>query len=222
MNVNFVTIERRRAGGRRRRRSPGGAAARRRRPEMGASKTAEALRDDGRHPRLRRLQRVRPRLQGGERRPRRLLPRLDRRGGPGRVPEAGAEIRSERCNHCADAPCVKNCPTGASHVNEGGVVLVTHGKCSGCKACIAACPYDARFVHPNGIRRQVHVLPPPRPEGPPARLRRRLPDRDPHVRRRERPGVGRRQAPARAAVEGEPPRVGRRSERPLPRMRPSR
>jgi Fe-S-cluster-containing dehydrogenase component len=35
-------------------------------------------------------------------------------------------------------------------VNEGGVVLVTHHKCSGCKACIAACPYDARFVHPEG------------------------------------------------------------------------
>jgi Fe-S-cluster-containing dehydrogenase component len=68
----------------------------------------------------------------------------------GEFPQLSAEIRSERCNHCTDAPCVKNCPTGASHVNEGGVVLVTHGKCSGCKACIAACPYDARFVHPKG------------------------------------------------------------------------
>ena len=68
----------------------------------------------------------------------------------GEFPKLSAEIRSERCNHCSDAPCVKACPTGASHVNEGGVVLVTHGKCSGCKACIAACPYDARFVHPKG------------------------------------------------------------------------
>jgi Fe-S-cluster-containing dehydrogenase component len=30
------------------------------------------------------------------------------------------------------------------------VVLVHHDKCSGCKACIAACPYDARFIHPDG------------------------------------------------------------------------
>jgi Fe-S-cluster-containing dehydrogenase component len=30
------------------------------------------------------------------------------------------------------------------------VVLVYHEKCSGCKACIAACPYDARFIHPEG------------------------------------------------------------------------
>lgn len=68
----------------------------------------------------------------------------------GEFPALSAEIRSERCNHCSDAPCVKACPTGASWVAEGGVVLVTHGKCSGCKACISACPYDARFVHPEG------------------------------------------------------------------------
>ena len=61
------------------------------------------------------------------------------------------EIRSERCNHCDDPPCVSCCPTGASHVEEfGKVVLVTANKCIGCKACIASCPYDARFVHPDG------------------------------------------------------------------------
>jgi Fe-S-cluster-containing dehydrogenase component len=30
------------------------------------------------------------------------------------------------------------------------VVLVIEDKCIGCKACIASCPYDARFVHPDG------------------------------------------------------------------------
>jgi len=68
----------------------------------------------------------------------------------GRFPELRAENRSERCNHCSDAPCVAACPTGASHVNEGGTVLVSHNKCTGCKACIGACPYDARYVHPDG------------------------------------------------------------------------
>jgi Fe-S-cluster-containing dehydrogenase component len=29
-------------------------------------------------------------------------------------------------------------------------VLVEHNVCIGCKACIASCPYDARFVHPDG------------------------------------------------------------------------
>ncbi len=69
----------------------------------------------------------------------------------GQFPTPHLEIRSERCNHCDRPPCVACCPTGASHVaSPGHVVLVTSGKCIGCKACIASCPYDARFVHPDG------------------------------------------------------------------------
>ncbi len=68
----------------------------------------------------------------------------------GVFPDLRLENRSERCNHCEHPPCVHACPTGASHVSEGGVVLVTHHKCTGCKACIAACPYGARYVHPEG------------------------------------------------------------------------
>lgn len=68
----------------------------------------------------------------------------------GEFPNLVAENRSERCNHCSEAPCVDACPTGASHVADGGVVLVNHDKCTGCKACIGACPYDARYVHPKG------------------------------------------------------------------------
>ena len=69
----------------------------------------------------------------------------------GAYPNPRLELRSERCNHCANPPCVTCCPTGASHVRQtGGVVLVTHHQCIGCKGCIAACPYDARFIHPDG------------------------------------------------------------------------
>ena len=55
-----------------------------------------------------------------------------------------------RCNHCENAPCVRCCPTGASHIAEGGIVLVEHNECIGCGACIASCPYDARYPHPDG------------------------------------------------------------------------
>ncbi len=69
----------------------------------------------------------------------------------GTFPTVKMQIRTERCNHCDNPPCVDCCPCGASHVHDlGGVVLVHHDKCSGCKACIAACPYDARFIHPDG------------------------------------------------------------------------
>ncbi len=69
----------------------------------------------------------------------------------GSFPTLHQEIRSERCNHCDNPPCVICCPTGASHVDEfGTLVQITHNTCIGCKACHASCPYDARFVHPDG------------------------------------------------------------------------
>jgi Fe-S-cluster-containing dehydrogenase component len=68
----------------------------------------------------------------------------------GAFPALALEVRSERCNHCADAPCVAACPTGASHYEEGGIVAVDRTKCTGCKACVASCPYGARYVHPSG------------------------------------------------------------------------
>jgi Fe-S-cluster-containing dehydrogenase component len=70
----------------------------------------------------------------------------------GRYPELTTEFRSERCNHCSHATCVYACPTGASHYwKDTNIVLVTADKCTGCKACIAACPYNARLImHPGG------------------------------------------------------------------------
>jgi len=67
----------------------------------------------------------------------------------GTYPLVEMELRSERCNHCDNAPCVRTCPTGASHKTEGGIVLVTPDECIGCGACIESCPYDARYQHPE-------------------------------------------------------------------------
>ena len=70
----------------------------------------------------------------------------------GTYPNLTTEFRSERCNHCSNPTCVTLCPTGASHLwKDTNIVLVEPSKCTGCKACIAACPYDARLVmHPDG------------------------------------------------------------------------
>jgi Fe-S-cluster-containing dehydrogenase component len=68
----------------------------------------------------------------------------------GYYPNLFLHFETQRCNHCDDTPCVRTCPTGASHVIEGGIVKVTHDECIGCGACIEACPYDARYFHPDG------------------------------------------------------------------------
>jgi Fe-S-cluster-containing dehydrogenase component len=54
------------------------------------------------------------------------------------------------CSHCKHAPCIDVCPTGASHKREDGIVLINYNKCVGCKYCIEACPYGARYF--NGER----------------------------------------------------------------------
>jgi Fe-S-cluster-containing dehydrogenase component len=83
----------------------------------------------------------------------------------GEYPNLTMEIRTERCNHCENPPCVTCCPTGASHVNDLGLVKVTANRCIGCKACIVGLPLRRALRAPEGLRRQVHVLRPPPAEG---------------------------------------------------------
>ena len=69
----------------------------------------------------------------------------------GTLPDLFMEVRSERCNHCSNAPCVSTCPTGASHYKKGtNIVLVEPVICTGCEACMASCPYEVRFLMPQG------------------------------------------------------------------------
>ena len=66
-----------------------------------------------------------------------------------RDPKTGANrVLPVFCQHCASAPCVDVCPTGASFRRADGIVLVDKHTCIGCRYCMMACPFGVRFfVH---------------------------------------------------------------------------
>ncbi|HEV2912049.1 MAG TPA: 4Fe-4S dicluster domain-containing protein [Pyrinomonadaceae bacterium] len=67
----------------------------------------------------------------------------------GEFPHARRAHQVTRCNQCAHAPCTTACPTSAMFKRADGIVDFDKAICIGCKACMAACPYDAIFINPE-------------------------------------------------------------------------
>jgi protein NrfC len=68
----------------------------------------------------------------------------------GEYPNVEYQFFRKSCQHCDNAPCVEVCPSGASFRDpETGIVDVDPDKCVGCKYCLAACPYQVRFINPE-------------------------------------------------------------------------
>ncbi len=65
----------------------------------------------------------------------------------GQYPNLGQSFTPAQCMHCANTPCKRVCPTGATGVNADGIVTVENKKCIGCKYCMTACPYNARYYN---------------------------------------------------------------------------
>jgi len=66
----------------------------------------------------------------------------------GAYPNVTRQFLPRLCNHCKSPSCVRVCPTKATYKRGDGAVVVDNGLCIGCRSCMTACPYDARFINP--------------------------------------------------------------------------
>jgi len=58
-------------------------------------------------------------------------------------PNARTAFIPKMCQHCSAAPCAAVCPVRAIDTGNDGIVGYVSERCTGCRYCMAACPYNA-------------------------------------------------------------------------------
>jgi Fe-S-cluster-containing dehydrogenase component len=62
------------------------------------------------------------------------------------------------CRHCDEPPCVDACPESAIFKRSDSIVIMDDDLCTGCQACIEACPYEAIDFDPQkGIAQKCNL-----------------------------------------------------------------
>ncbi|MDD4860320.1 MAG: 4Fe-4S dicluster domain-containing protein [Dehalococcoidales bacterium] len=59
----------------------------------------------------------------------------------GKFPDVKLNYLPTTCMHCQKPACVDACPVGAIFKRNDGVVILDSTQCTGCEACLSACPY---------------------------------------------------------------------------------
>ena len=67
-------------------------------------------------------------------------------------------FRVRVCRHCDDPPCEAACPVAAITRRGDGIVVLDETECTGCRACLDACPYGAiAFDETNDVARKCNL-----------------------------------------------------------------
>ena len=76
-------------------------------------------------------------------------PEFSRTGVVDRYPEPG-DYYIHHCIQCEEHPCVESCPVDAFYEDEKlGIWKIDGEICTGCGACVEACPYDGCWLSPD-------------------------------------------------------------------------
>lgn len=65
----------------------------------------------------------------------------------GTVPKVKIHYVAQMCGHCREASCMSACPADAIYRRADGLLIIDPEKCTGCKACVDACEYEAIFFN---------------------------------------------------------------------------
>ncbi len=65
----------------------------------------------------------------------------------GEYPAVKTRFIPRPCLQCDDPPCTYVCPVHATYRNPEGIVAQIYARCIGCRFCMAACPYTAKYFN---------------------------------------------------------------------------
>lgn len=63
----------------------------------------------------------------------------------GEFPNTGLKFLPRPCMQCDAPSCTQVCPVTATYKRDDGLVTIDYKKCIGCRYCLVACPYGARY-----------------------------------------------------------------------------